>query len=138
MSHLCHAYGCSAEVAPSLFMCRRHWLMVPRALQNAIWRTYRQGQETTKDPTPEYLDAAKAAKDAVANRESGSAIGGLVEVEGRPRCPDCNMILRTAVGGFPTAACGCRYPSAWKRMDGFWRKYNPESKAFDGEVSRSA
>lgn len=72
-AHLCHAKACQIEVAPRLLMCGRHWRMVPRALQRAVWATYRPGQENTKDPTPEYLDAAQAAIDAVARREGRSA-----------------------------------------------------------------
>jgi hypothetical protein len=52
-----------------MLMCARHWRMVPKALQNAVWSTYRPGQERTKDPSPEYLVAARSAIDAVAERE---------------------------------------------------------------------
>ena len=69
MSHKCHANGCSKEVPPKLFMCLKHWRMLPRKLQLAIWREYVPGQEIRKDPTGNYLDAAEIAILAVAERE---------------------------------------------------------------------
>lgn len=51
-------------------MCRRHWYMVPQNLRDAIWVTYRPGQEITKDASPEYLAAARRAIDAVTDNES--------------------------------------------------------------------
>ena len=59
--HTCHATGCSTAVPPKMFMCRSHWFALPKALRDAIWRTYRPGQEITKTPSPEYLEAARAA-----------------------------------------------------------------------------
>lgn len=67
--HTCHARGCTVTVPPRMFMCLRHWRMVPKAMQSAIWATYRPGQERTKDPSPEYLDATTAAVNAVADKE---------------------------------------------------------------------
>jgi hypothetical protein len=67
--HSCHARNCNTPVPPRMFMCRKHWFMVPKPMQDAIWATYRPGQERTKDPSPEYLDAATAAVNAVADME---------------------------------------------------------------------
>lgn len=67
--HLCHATNCTKRVPPRLLMCAPHWRMVPKPLQDAVWDTYVPGQERRMDPTGEYLDAAFAAIDAVANQE---------------------------------------------------------------------
>lgn len=67
--HLCHAEGCGTAVPPRMLMCRRHWRMVPRALQDAVWAEYVPGQERRKDPTESYLDAAHEAIRAVAAKE---------------------------------------------------------------------
>jgi len=67
--HLCHARQCQTAVPPRMLMCRKHWFMVPRALQRQVWALYRPGQEVRKDPSPEYLDAATAAVEAVAKAE---------------------------------------------------------------------
>ncbi len=61
MSHRCHAEDCKVEVPPKMLMCLRHWRMVPRALQNAIWEHYRAGQEVDKRPTKEYMIVQKCA-----------------------------------------------------------------------------
>jgi hypothetical protein len=50
-------------------MCRRHWFMVPKTLRDRVWTTYTPGQETRRDPTTAYLDAADAAINAVVRKE---------------------------------------------------------------------
>lgn len=72
MSHLCHARGCAAPVPPTMFMCRRHWFMVPAVLRTAVWRHYRPGQEVTKDPSRKYLEVTRQAVEAVAAREGAT------------------------------------------------------------------
>lgn len=44
-----------------MFMCTRHWRLLPKPLKNAIWETYVPGQETRKDPSFEYVQAAGVA-----------------------------------------------------------------------------
>jgi hypothetical protein len=68
-AHTCHAEGCDVRVPPRMLMCRAHWFMVPKTLRGRVWATYVHGQERRKDPTPEYLEAAQAAIDAVAAAE---------------------------------------------------------------------
>ena len=70
MPHTCHARNCQTLVPPKRLMCRTHWCMVPQNLRDAIWVTYRFGQEITKDASPEYLAAARRAIDAVTDNES--------------------------------------------------------------------
>ncbi len=60
-AHWCYAEGCEVEVPPRMLMCLRHWRMVPRDLQDAIWRTYRPGQEIDKCPSEEYMVAQRRA-----------------------------------------------------------------------------
>jgi hypothetical protein len=69
MKHTCHAKGCTMHVQPNYLMCSRHWRRVPADLKRAIWLTYRRGQEITKDPSAEYLEAMRAAIAAVAESE---------------------------------------------------------------------
>lgn len=69
MTHRCHARGCEEIVPPHLLICRKHWFMVPKPLRKEVWRTYRKGQEATRDPSPDYLVAARRAIDVVAARE---------------------------------------------------------------------
>lgn len=69
MTHTCHADGCTRAVPPKLLMCARHWAMVPKPQQRAVWQHYRPGQEIDKRASAEYLTVAKAAIDAVARIE---------------------------------------------------------------------
>lgn len=69
MPHTCHAIGCNTAVPPKLFMCRKHWFMLPKKHRDAIWATYRPGQEIDKDPSQEYLQAASDAISWLAAKE---------------------------------------------------------------------
>jgi len=69
MSHRCHAVGCNTLVQPKFLMCGKHWSLVPNILKDRVWKTYRPGQEKTKDPSGEYLEAHLAAVRAVAEIE---------------------------------------------------------------------
>lgn len=73
LRHTCHARGCQVQVAPRMLMCLPHWRRVPKALQTAVWRHYREGQEISKDPSAAYLEAQRAAIEAVAAREDPDA-----------------------------------------------------------------
>lgn len=69
-THTCHAQNCTVPVPPKMFMCKRHWFMLPKATRDAVWAVYVPGQEIRKDPTPEYLTVtgnAIAWLDAIEN-----------------------------------------------------------------------
>lgn len=59
--HTCHAINCERAVPPKLFMCLSHWHKLPKATRDAIWDTYRRGQEIDKKPSTEYLLTAARA-----------------------------------------------------------------------------
>ena len=59
--HACHATGCDVVVPPRLFMCKKHWFALPKPMRDAVWAAYRPGQEVTRDPSREYLEASRAA-----------------------------------------------------------------------------
>lgn len=63
--HLCHAIGCSAHVPPRLLMCPYHWEMVPADIKKRVKDHYRVGQCDRRDPSREWMNAAKAAVNAV-------------------------------------------------------------------------
>jgi hypothetical protein len=64
--HTCHVPDCNVSVAPRFLMCGPHWAVVPKTLQRAVLQRYRPGQEIDKSPSPEYLEAARAAINEVA------------------------------------------------------------------------
>lgn len=69
MSHFCHWPGCGTPVAPKLWGCKKHWFMLPKELRDKIWETYSPGQEITKTPSIEYLDAAQAVQDWIKDKQ---------------------------------------------------------------------
>jgi hypothetical protein len=69
-AHTCHARGCDARTPPKLFMCARHWRMVPKHMQDAIWANYQPGQERGQAwPSDAYLDATREARRVVMEAE---------------------------------------------------------------------
>lgn len=39
--HHCHALWCKAPCPPRMLMCAAHWRMVPKSLQDEVYRTVR-------------------------------------------------------------------------------------------------
>lgn len=75
--HTCHWPGCSAQVPPALWGCRKHWMTLPVELRDLIWKTYRPGQEVDRSPSREYLDAAAKVQEWIRRRQ-GPAQGRLL------------------------------------------------------------
>lgn len=73
MTHHCHAVGCETPVPPKMFMCLKHWRMVPREGQQAVWGAYRAGQENDKRPSSIYMDVTNEARRIVAWKEGKTA-----------------------------------------------------------------
>ena len=63
MEHTCHWPGCETRVPPAMWGCKGHWFALPKRLRDRIWATYRRGQEVTKTPSPEYMEAAREVQD---------------------------------------------------------------------------
>lgn len=69
LPHTCHARDCGKPVKPELLMCARHWRLVPKVIQRAVWAAYRPGQCDDKRPSREWHRAADAAIGYVARAE---------------------------------------------------------------------
>lgn len=69
--HLCHADNCTTPVPPRIFMCRKHWFMVPMDLRGRLLAEYQPGQEKLGEiwPSDEYLTLAFQCVDAVSAKE---------------------------------------------------------------------
>lgn len=76
MDHTCHAIGCQKHVPPEMLMCYKHWKMVPRNLQQSVWRHYRNGQCDDKRPSREWINAANVAVRHVADIEKRAITQG--------------------------------------------------------------
>ena len=75
----CSWPGCTAGVPARLWGCTRHWNRLPAPIRKAISRAYRPGQELGgKGPSPEYVEAARAAQTWVL---SGRLPSGRSELE---------------------------------------------------------
>ena len=59
MKHTCHWPSCDKQVAPKMWGCRKHWFTLPAKLRARIWKHYRPGQEDDKQPSNEYISAAR-------------------------------------------------------------------------------
>jgi hypothetical protein len=68
--HACHALGCDTEVPEAVFMCYRHWKMLPRSARTKLWTLYRPGQEIDKTPSRAYQEHAMACVQHVADMEN--------------------------------------------------------------------
>ena len=44
-THLCHALGCNRAVPPKMLFCRPHGDATPQHIKDAVWETFRKGQE---------------------------------------------------------------------------------------------
>jgi hypothetical protein len=88
LEHGCHAEGCDTPVDATLLMCTKHWRMVPLALQQKVWRHYRAGQEQDKQPSAEYLEAAKNAIAAVKQAEEAKRAAKV-----KPEPAEVQMVL---------------------------------------------
>lgn len=62
MSHTCHARDCTTEIPPSLFMCKKHWFMLPASMRTLLWKEYEKGQEISKKPSTGYLLRAEECR----------------------------------------------------------------------------
>lgn len=51
--------------------CKLHWFALPREIRREIWRTYRKGQEIDKNPSADYIAAARKAQEWADTREKG-------------------------------------------------------------------
>jgi hypothetical protein len=72
MTHRCHADDCTAQVAHNIFMCARHWRMVPKPLRDAISSGWSMG-----GGSPYRANCVEAIR-VVATLEAGRAMPGLV------------------------------------------------------------
>lgn len=71
MSHTCHAKNCKTNCKPEYLMCPRHWRMVSRSTQNAVYRYYQPGQcDLDPIPSEKWHAAADVAIAEVARKEN--------------------------------------------------------------------
>lgn len=85
-AHHCHANGCSILTEPKLFMCLKHWKMVPALMQKNIWDEYKGTTREERFEKNSYLEACAIAVEYVANLEGKSIENGyrrLIEINNK-------------------------------------------------------
>lgn len=53
-----------------MFMCKKHWYMLPTDTRSAVWDVYEPGQEERMDPSDEYLEVTRDAINWLAKHEA--------------------------------------------------------------------
>lgn len=77
MAHHCHANGCEVATPPRLFMCAKHWKMVPLSMQAAVWKAYRNAPtRAARLQSYEYMTACADAVEHVAKKEGKNTWNG--------------------------------------------------------------
>lgn len=69
MRHMCHWPSCRRIIPVKLFMCTPHWKQLPQVHRDAIFKAYRVGQEIDKNPSREYVTAARSAQEWARDQE---------------------------------------------------------------------
>lgn len=69
--HRCFADGCERQISNRLLMCLDHWRLVDKAVQNEVWRTWRESDKLG-EATPDYIQARLRAREATAKGEAQS------------------------------------------------------------------
>ena len=65
--HHCHANGCKTETPQRLFMCHRHWAMLPREMRKAVWTAYKANPDSyLRGRSRDYMEACADAVEHVA------------------------------------------------------------------------
>ncbi|MGJ5203597.1 hypothetical protein [Bradyrhizobium sp. HKCCYLR20261] len=67
MSHACPVQNCSSQVASHLYMCPRHWRMVPKPLQTAVYESYQKDGRVSVNhrEAVRVVEAAEAGRSAI-------------------------------------------------------------------------
>lgn len=98
MKHFCHWLGCGKEVPPRMWGCAFHWYKLPIQIRRKIWRAYHEGQEIEKNPSKEYLDAVREAREFIMGSDKDLIQQPQAEGEGMvTRDPEIRKVQRTQI-----------------------------------------
>jgi len=70
-THSCAVPQCAVRVDRTRLMCRRHWYLVPKAIRDQVWATWRSGQGALSADHREAVVLAVAAVLAAMARPAG-------------------------------------------------------------------
>ncbi len=63
--HQCAASGCNVSLDPARLMCGSHWRLLPRGLQDKIYRAYRHRMRGEAGAEEEHLALCREAMAAL-------------------------------------------------------------------------
>lgn len=69
----CPALGCTTTIPAFLVMCKPHWALVPRHLQDELRMALAEGKELRAHPTARYTNAAREAIERANERIAAAA-----------------------------------------------------------------
>lgn len=125
--------------------CKAHWFTLPKVLRDRIWATYRRGQEITKRPSAEYIQAAKDVQEWIGqfqqNMRPHGARSQMRIAKAITICqPFAHLIQigqkRVENRSWKTAHRGQLYIHAGKSRE--WLNIDDDGKDYGIEVSRMA
>lgn len=68
-THHCHALRCTVKTSARIFMCRKHWMMVPINEQQKLLEHFQQDQPYTMNVSRAWLLQSMRCKLIVAEQE---------------------------------------------------------------------
>ncbi len=68
-THQCDAPGCTEILPTTRLMCLRHWRLVPKPIQNAVWAAYRNYLRDPRTNLKAHQAAKQAAIRSITHRE---------------------------------------------------------------------
>lgn len=87
LPHSCHANECSVATEPRMFMCLKHWKMVPAHKQAAVWKAYREAPKPGRARNRAYLTACADAVEHVAVQEGKNGRNSYRNILNMPNGP---------------------------------------------------
>ena len=119
--HHCHVFQCETPCPPRLLMCPFHWKMVPRHIQQWVYRTFQDGQtnwqKTGVLPSLEWHVAADSAIAAVAAKEGHNL--GAAQALRRAERMNCYVTRKRLKDGEPDIP-GVTFPLEFWLMRAPW------------------
>ena len=85
--HHCHWPGCQSVVPPAMWGCKKHWF---KWIRDAIWESFRPGQEKNWTPSTDYLEAAHAAQEWIRLNHPCAACEGSGKSSAGNECFPCH------------------------------------------------
>lgn len=85
MKHLCHANQCPTITEKKFLMCKNHWLLAPKTLQDAVWKAFKGTTEGERFKSIPYMEACADAVEYIARLEGKNEVNSYRNIAGHLR-----------------------------------------------------